>query len=94
MRALLPDIHRAAKCHKRIEPVQVWYRFAFIKLDRMPFDLIGRKEFTKHRWMFHSRMLENQKLHFGYPIARLLEICTGIWSFGAVALADVCSLTD
>ncbi len=64
MRALLPDIHRAAKCHERIEAIQTWDSFTFIELDRMPFNPIGRKEFTKDRGMFHSRMLKDQKFHF------------------------------
>jgi len=67
MRALLPDIRGATECHERIEAIQVWDGLTFIELDRMPFDPIGRKEFTKDRGMLDSRMLKNQKLHLRYP---------------------------
>jgi hypothetical protein len=67
MRALLPNIHRAAERHERIEAIQAWDWFTFIELDGMSLDTVGRKEFTKDRRVLYSSTLENQKLHLRYP---------------------------
>ena len=67
MRALLPDIHRAAERHERIEAIQAWNWFTFIELDGMPLDPVGRKKFTKDSRMLYLSMLENQKLHLILP---------------------------